>query len=259
MTSNYWVLNFSRNCDYYSLVNENYNLKDCQKVFFGLFDKTTGKFTRKSTGVIKDCNRVLNSIISLDYSKIYYWVANINTLNMVEIPIENGLPNFDKQTIVHSLRHVTFIVPCVFYGLDNKIYVMDFSARRLSSIETDEFGNTICNTLVSDINTSKYSPLHFVSSWFSDNPCETYFTCQNNCITNEVKFIINNYSNVKKVVWNFGDNSPKSDVLTPIHKYSTPGKYSVKLEIYYDDNNVKTYNKNIEIKSNFVKPKIISE
>ena len=67
--------------------------------------------------------------------------------------------------------------------------------------------------------------------------------CPNKAIT----FETNSYHSINKVVWDFGDGTPKIDQITPTHTYTKGGLYDLSVEYTYNDGRTYTLNQTIEI------------
>jgi len=80
--------------------------------------------------------------------------------------------------------------------------------------------------------TSLYSLPNFIQSYFNI----PVFTYDSNCLGDVTRFHITNKANIDNVFWNFGDGA--TSVMTdPVHQYSQPGTYLVKLTENFNGEN----------------------
>jgi len=64
------------------------------------------------------------------------------------------------------------------------------------------------------------------------------FTYDNTYTNQTIHFKITNQANIDNVLWHFGDGNTSTD-LAPVHKYSQPGSYMVKLiEVFSGSSNM---------------------
>ncbi len=173
-STNYnWKINLSKDCEHYTMINFDDNKTE---VYYGDFDRETGKLIRKSRYDFgQKYKHIINSIIAPDNSRIYYLYANTQqNYNIIEVPIINGIPDYNKQKKVFTEKQ-TFAkaYKTLFYGIDGKIYILDYIKNKICTIE--------CKNNTTIYNDNEYfTPKNenfvrnnvFVSSWFMDNPCE---------------------------------------------------------------------------------------
>ncbi len=169
-----WEINLSKDCQHYTMVNFDQHQKE---VYFGDFDRSLGTFMRKKRfNFGNDYVQIDNSIIATDNSRIYYFcTTSTYDAEIIEVPILDGLPDYSKRNKIYSEHKFPGVGYRQFiYGLDDKIYVIDFLYYKISTIEINNKGETVFED-------SKYSLAHsrtsvrtnvFLSSWFMDNPCE---------------------------------------------------------------------------------------
>lgn len=181
-----WYLNFSKNCNLYTLTSYN-----GREVFFGEFDRINGIFIQKSRYKFSESvTRVNNSIIAPDDSEIYYFIyqqdtdyPSVKTRKFIKIPIIDNMPNYDELTTIYSYTpKLSHTATCdMFYGLDSNIYVMNYAEKVIDVIEYTS--NKIPIYKPNFINIDYIfgnTKLHFQSDWFSDNPCGSNSPCQTN-------------------------------------------------------------------------------
>ena len=169
-----WEVKLSADCQHYTMVNfDDYKTE----VYYGDFNRQTGEFTRKSSYDFgEDYRHINNSIIAPDNSRIYYYY-NTSTRNahVVEVPIVDGVPEYEKKKIIYSgTANLAGMYRMMFYGLDNKVYILDGSWRKIHTIEINAQGESVFTDtkfeIPKDNNFGRY--IDFVSSWFLEKPCD---------------------------------------------------------------------------------------
>jgi len=179
-----WEVSLSADCEHYTMVNfDDYKTE----VYYGDFDRQTGEFTRKSRYDFgEDYRHINNSIIAPDNSRIYYYY-NTSTRNayVVEVPIVDDVPNYEKKKIIYSgTANLAGMYRMMFYGLDNKVYILDGSWRKIHTIEINAQGESVFTDtkfeIPKDNDFGRY--IDFVSSWFLEKPCDESST-ENPCPT----------------------------------------------------------------------------
>jgi hypothetical protein len=187
-----WSLNFSKNCNLYTLTNSG------RDVCFGEFDRKNGIFTQKSQYKFpKNVTRVNNSIIAPDNSEIYYFIyqqdfdyQRIETRKFIKIPIIDNMPDYSDSTSVYSyVPKLSHSATCdMFYGLDGNIYLMKYAEKVIDVMEyTSNNEPTYKPNFINVDYIFWNTKLHFQADWFSENPCGSNSSCRIN--ENQVKII----------------------------------------------------------------------
>ncbi|MBO7465544.1 MAG: PKD domain-containing protein, partial [Bacteroidales bacterium] len=83
-----------------------------------------------------------------------------------------------------------------------------------------------------------FSMLLFIGRFVSGQAISISVSDKVGCVPLIVDFTCNN-SNVIFQEWDFGDGTPKSNVMDPSHTYYNAGIYSVKLKVRFQDNSEK--------------------
>ena len=126
-------------------------------------------------------------------------------------------------------------------GPDHKIYMALLSDTSLSVIEDPDVYGAGCNYINNKIflgqNSStpvQFGLPNFIQSYFdiTSNPYD--FTRTGNCADRNVAFSINRVTSIDSVKWDFGDGQ-RSQLLSPLNQYATPGTYTVNLIVYKVD------------------------
>lgn len=178
---NCWLLKFSRDCKYYTFSNFKFDnsKNNYVDIYYGFFDLQTGCFYRKSSYTFADCKHINGSIISPDNSKIYVSVCKrhengIYYDDIIEIPIIGEIPDYNVQKIVYSKMHRMYILGDMLYGMDGRIYILDYACHEVSCLYINDNGDTECENILKNWKySSEYKPW-FVSTFFSDKSCRCY-------------------------------------------------------------------------------------
>ncbi len=82
-------------------------------------------------------------------------------------------------------------------------------------------------------NRSEWGLPTFIQSYFNN----LWIIHNNECIEEEISFLLNDPENIDSVNWNFGDPlsgiNNTSGIFEPVHIYTNPGNYQVELIVYY--------------------------
>ncbi len=182
-----WCLNFSKNCDFFTLSYIKSHDKNPQ-VFFGKFDRLNGIITDLYSYTFpNDITTVNNSIVAPDDSRIYYMVlrdvSNIfqskSYYEYFEVPIVDGEPMYDMGKNIHAYEQRGGHSICdMLYGPDNRIYLMNYAKKRIDVIEIQENNETKFTESFFDVGYVFWdNRLHFPTDWHTDNPCREYEPC----------------------------------------------------------------------------------
>ncbi len=156
-------------------------------VCYGDFDRQTGNFVRKSELILHARQEVaytyiLNSIISRDNSKIYYFCETKtkdlrNLIEVMSVNIVNGTPDYENINILYSnykSKSLYIVYNDIFYGYDGNIYIIYHAINKMYKItsKTDK----VEEFLTFD---SEYGPWaqDFLADWFSQYQCGEQSPC----------------------------------------------------------------------------------
>lgn len=167
-------ISLSKDCQHY-VASYFIDWENKSGVTYGNFDRETGEFEIVTNQIFEDYNVVQGAIIAPDNSRLYCVLALHNdarSYKIVEYPIENNIPQFDKMKLVVEKKINAFAFSLMYYAIDGKIYVFENSTRFLSTLSLDANGETKYEEIYNfgHIGTGSH-PLKFVSSWYMDNQC----------------------------------------------------------------------------------------
>ncbi|MBO7597266.1 MAG: hypothetical protein J6T70_09510, partial [Bacteroidales bacterium] len=109
-----------------------------------------------------------------DNSRIYYFCGVTSfDVCIIEVPIVKGVPDYNqKKTIYSEHKFGGMGHRDMYYSLDNKIYVIDYILKKISTIEINVNNETVFTDQMYTLDKNVISNNNFLSSWFMDNPCE---------------------------------------------------------------------------------------
>ena len=119
-------------------------------------------------------------------------------------------------------------------GLDGKIYRAVDESNFLGVINNPEEDGLAANYVHNGVSlgdkVSKQGLPQFIQSFFS-----ALIQTRNTCIGEPTSFTIRSNKPILAIVWNFGDGSPTSTLLNPMHTYTASGDYTVTVQITTED------------------------
>ncbi|MBQ3657587.1 MAG: hypothetical protein II956_12180 [Bacteroidales bacterium] len=128
---------------------------------------------------------ILDVIISEDNSKIFY-TSHTRTLDSKHNPIKpyfyeiykadiiSGIPDYENAEKIYSEEYLgvnQFTLNTAYYGIDGRIYIFNRRLKKYFVIYFDDSSNIQVEPRTFNFSTSDYIKMWFVSSWFSENPC----------------------------------------------------------------------------------------
>lgn len=183
------IIHLSSDCKHYTA-----NFFADSIVCYGDFDRQTGNFVRKSEKIIHarhgiERTYILNSIISHDNKKIYYFcesgTKDHKTLTEVlSSDIINGKPNYENIRVIYSIDYnrIPLFVSDMFYGYDGNIYINYFPLKKMYKIVSTSDGETSVEDFFTFKSEQGVRSQDFLADWFSKNPCNENQPCS------EIKF-----------------------------------------------------------------------
>lgn len=134
-------------------------------------------------------------------------------------------------------------------GIDKKIY-HSLPNAKLSVIRTPNLEGINCDFRAYSIDlgdaSASYGLPPFIQSFF-----ETIVTIENFCESDSTSFTIDDTANIQSVQWNFGDPNSGSNNLSsaidPTHVFSSPGIYTVTMNVNYLNGSSRGFTEFVEI------------
>lgn len=161
-------LSLSRNCKQYVRYNSG-----TKEIYYGDFDNKTGIFTQKAYFKFgEDIKVIYGAIIAPDNLRIYCILRSTNRrFKIVEIPIEDNIPQFEKQKLIIDKKAGMNDLCKMLYAVDGKIYIIENPNRICSTLTLDADGETKYEVIYNFDSILTYHQNDFVSSWFENIPC----------------------------------------------------------------------------------------
>ncbi len=231
-------------------------------IAFGKFDRTTGVFNRTAFFQTSTYCKAFNCSFSPDNSKLYFnaQIRGSATYELLQIRIDNNVPDFDNPHVVSSYTVNTSLIPSggMQIANDGKIYENFTFHKQINVINKPNLLGSACDYRQNDIQTELVMANlpKFISTWFSKTSCNPFFFYNNRCVKEAISFTIDNVVGVQSVLWRFGDGQTSAE-LAPTHIYHKAGVYSITLTIVFSDGGTKEIIKKIEVVEKPTKPIII--
>ncbi len=210
----------------------------------------------KSTGILSNpIDLVFGSeVYGVEFSEdaFYLYATKRNGVDVCQWDLGAGSEQQinDSKIIVGTLQNST--TGALQIGPNGKIYMAVKNKPWLSSINAPTLGGLSCDFQEKAITWSStdhycvWGLPTFIQSFFKT----FWFTVENECIGDEIKFSPNSIDNLEMIEWNFGDpasaSGDTSTLFYPMHVYSQPGEYTITAKFYYL-NTYQSYSKKIEI------------
>lgn len=145
----------------------------------------------------------------------------------------------NSKTIVGEFLNPSSLGGALQMASDGKIYIAIKNKHYLASITKPDEQGLACefieNAVWLNSNKSEWGLPTFIQSYFNN----LWINHDNECISEEVMFALNDPENIDSVKWNFDDpnsgTSNISSIFEPVHIYTNPGYYEVELVVYYLD------------------------
>ena len=178
------IVHLSSDCKHYTA-----NFFRDSIVCFGDFDRETGNFVRKSEKIISahpgiERTNIINSIISRDNKKIYYFCQPFNTekrtiIEILSVDIVDGKPNYENIDLIYSVDYNRAPQPPsdMFYGYDGNIYIIHFGLGKVFKIMSYTNGKTTVEEFLSSQNMYGLRSEDFLADWFSKKQCGENTPC----------------------------------------------------------------------------------
>ncbi len=125
-------------------------------------------------------------------------------------------------------------------GPDLRIYMAMWKDTAVSVIDNPDVYGPGCNFRLNKISFgNKGEPVQFglptlIQSDLNISLVPYNFARSGSCLDNNVQFNINRVSGIDSVKWDFGD-SQQSQAISPLHRYTAPSFYTVKLTVFSTD------------------------
>lgn len=156
----------------------------------------------------------------------------------------------NSKTVIGEFLEPNSLGGALQMASDRKIYIAIKNKQYLAAItQPDELGVACAfdeNAVWLNNKRSEWGLPTFIQSYFNN----LWINHHNQCIEEEIFFYLNDPENIDSVKWDFGDPlsgiNNISEIFEPVHTYSEPGTYQVKLIVYYLDI-VETISKQISI------------
>ena len=181
-----FYVSLSRDCQHY-VAPYFIDSENKSGVSYGSFDRTTGDFEMVANHFFEDDDVIQGAIIAPDNSRIYCVFVSKNggprSFKIVEVPIENSIPQYDKKKDVVEKKPNGFAFCFMYYAIDGNIYVFENSTRLCSALSINANGETEYEDIYNFGHiAANLVPRRFVSSWFMDNQCpetDAEHNCEN--------------------------------------------------------------------------------
>lgn len=230
----------SPNGKYLAIANAN---SGSSKMQLYKFNNETGSLTLLSTSNFSTGNNGIG-VYGIEFSndsKLLY-VTNINFENLksqifqFKISSENEIVINNSKFLVYEFISDPFnngILSALQLAPDRKIYVARNNFSFLGVINNpDGIGNDsqfVLDGFSLGSRKSYYGLPAFITSYFNIS-----FTNVNNCYGDLTQFTIPNLPDITSINWDFNDPNSlfnSSNLTNPVHQFSAPGDYNVKLTI----------------------------
>lgn len=161
-------INLSKDCNYFTAISD-----ITRHVYFGKFNRNTAEFQIISeyAEFPKEYVDLGHSIISPDMTKIYISGRYSGMRKVLfEIPIINGIPDYETQTEIKVYpKQVPNYGTLFYYGPDGNIYT--YTIGNFGVLKTNSKWETVFEDEIITYDYRISPSLDFVSTWLSDNPC----------------------------------------------------------------------------------------
>lgn len=131
-------------------------------------------------------------------------------------------------------------------GPNGKIYRAVVSTSFLDVIESPEEDGAACNVVLNGISLALGTSCVFGLPPFITSIFSASITATNTCLGEATEFVLNVNDTFDTISWDFGDGSPASTSVSPVHTYANPGNYNVVATITRQTNTF-TFSKQITI------------
>lgn len=185
---------------------------------------------------------VYGAEFSLDNKLLYISANNSDadpcTLYQFDITVNNAAAILASKQVIAQTS--PWYAGALQMGPDKKIYMAMWRDTAVSVIENPEVAGTGCNFKLNKLSYgSAGEPVQFglptfIQNSFDPNNGPFNFSRSGNCKDVDIQFTISRTTGMDSVRWFFGD-AQESTVLSPLHHYTSPGYYNVKLIVYKKD------------------------
>lgn len=202
-----------------------------------------------STGVVSNFIPIMPNVqgygveFSPSSERLYatYRIGTTPTMELAQFDITAVNPQNTKQIIFDGTNHL--------YALqlapNNKIYCATGFQNSLGVLHNPDALGIQCDyvpvgQILAPGRTVQLGLPPFITSFFNAS-----IIINDTCIGSSTQFELYSNQSVVSVLWNFGDGSSSTDI-SPIHTYSSPGQYTVTVQIQSSEGSV-TRSKSITI------------
>ena len=195
----------------------------------------------------------LNSPYGAEFSQSnkYLYISELLGKRLLQYDLTAANINASQYIITTSTN---LLFGALQLGPDNKIYVSAENGYNtgygyLGVINNPETAGAGCGYIQDAINLNGRSTLiglpTFNATFLQKDTASVTYTVQ--CTNSSGTFGLTNTSNIDSVKWDFGDGSTGSQLLNPVHTYTSPNSYTVKVIIYRSCNVNDTISKPVTI------------
>lgn len=214
------------------------------------FDPVTGKVSNPKT-IMNDKNAKSYGIaFSPDESKLFTTTTTENLMKLLQYDLNAG----SAENIAASARLIsTNVTWSLQLAPDDKIYVISqHSDSFLGVIHNPNIAGEQCMFIRNEIPLTERKTTVGLPE-FPRYPLQKTegIVFENGCAGNEVAFNLTNKTEVQSVSWNFGDEASgtlnQSTLLSPVHLYNAPGRYTVQAEVVFTNNQIRSYQQVVSV------------
>ena len=145
---------------------------DDSKLIFGKFNRRNATFNQTASYIVKNKRFTGNPAFSPDNSKVYYALYHDRTMEVIEIPIVDDIPIFEKERQICKFNYRPPIIGIgMHFGLDGRLYF--FNMKKLSVVDFSDADNPkfIENFMTLETNVSTLAYTKHLFDWYSSTPC----------------------------------------------------------------------------------------
>lgn len=184
-----------------------------------------------STGVVFNAITVVPNVqgygveFSPNSEKLYatYRVGSTSEMELAQFDLtSSNIPN--SKVVIYNQYYYMYALQL---APNNKIYCATAYLESLGVINNPDLSGTACNYVHTGQPLAPGKKVNsglppFITSFFNAT-----FTAAGLCFGSNTQFTLSPSQNVTNVSWDFGDGSPISNIINPVHNYAIAGNFQV--------------------------------